>query len=161
MSTEKGGIWKWIIGWVATAIIAPVAVYHLTEGNNNSGPIINPSPSPSPTLPPIVTPTSEPSPPPPPETTSITVAYGGDFFGCNLPISISIGDQEFYPQGSAYQINGIEVGQQNYRVSGQIHCPTLGSCQVYGQGVINVIPRNTYYLGWQNTAFGQCTAVLQ
>jgi len=30
-----------------------------------------------------------------------------------------------------------------------------------GEGFINVIPNNTYYIGWQNTGIGQCIANLQ
>jgi hypothetical protein len=59
------------------------------------------------------------------------------------------------------QANGIKIGQQRYQISGKIYCPYIGNCQLYGEGLINVIPGNTYYLGWQNVAPAQCVARLQ
>lgn len=107
----------------------------------------------------------EPSPTPTPtytpQKTLINIAYLGDNFGCVLPIAINISGQYFYPQGNFSTINNIDLGQQRYQITGQIRCQTIGNCQVYGEGVINVIPNNTYYVIWQNTSIGQCTARLQ
>jgi hypothetical protein len=125
-------------------------------------------PTPTPTSTPNTTPTpissvipTPISPTPEPQRTGIDVAYTGDNFGCTLPIAINIGDQEFYPKGNLFQAVGIETGQQRYRVSGQIYCPPIGNCQLYGEGSINIIPGNTYYLAWQNVGVGQCAARLQ
>ena len=95
------------------------------------------------------------------QKTLINIAYAGDNFGCVLPIAINISGQYFYPQGNFSTINNIDLGQQRYQITGQIYCQTIGNCQVYGEGVINVIPNNTYYVIWQNTSIGQCTARLQ
>lgn len=97
----------------------------------------------------------------PTQRASISIAYPGDYYGCNLPVSISIGDQTFYPQGRIFQASNIELGQQKYQINGQINCLYIGSCLVQGEGTINIIPNRTYHLFWQNVAIGQCTAVLQ
>ncbi|AVQ72482.1 hypothetical protein MTo_02878 [Microcystis aeruginosa NIES-1211] len=110
---------------------------------------------PEPSLTPIPTPTYTP------QKTLINIAYLGDNFGCVLPIAINISGQYFYPQGNFSTINNIDLGQQRYQITGQIRCQTIGNCQVYGEGLINVIPNNTYYVIWQNTSIGQCTARLQ
>jgi hypothetical protein len=100
----------------------------------------------------------------PPQTTSVTVAYQGDYYRCSLPIDITIGNKKFFPRGYSYTVNNIEIGKQEYQISGNISCPT-GSlrvvCQVSGNGLINVVPDKTYQLSWQNTAYGQCEAILQ
>ena len=75
--------------------------------------------------------------------------------------AVNISGEYFYPQGNFSTINNIDLGQQRYQITGQIRCQTIGNCQVYGEGVINVIPNNTYYVIWRNTSIGQCTAHLQ
>jgi len=117
------------------------------------------SPNPTPTN--SILPENSSSSSPPTQRTSISVAYRGDVFGCSLPLSIQIGDQKFYPQGYFFEVNGIMTGQQGYQIDGQIQCPTIGTCQVYGQGFVEVVSSRTYYLVWQNTALGQCQATLQ
>ncbi|MEM8502777.1 MAG: hypothetical protein AAF716_06440 [Cyanobacteria bacterium P01_D01_bin.1] len=99
--------------------------------------------------------------PPAPRRTSISVAYRGDYYGCSLPVAISVAGKQVYPQGAIYQISDVEVGQQGYQISGQIDCPTVGSCQVFGEGTIDVVSNGVYYMIWQNTALGQCSAMLQ
>ena len=47
----------------------------------------------------------------------------------------------------------------NIKFAGQIDCPTVGSCQVFGEGTIDVVPNGVYYMVWQNTALGQCSAI--
>ena len=113
--------------------------------------------------PPVIPKTSPETKPPIEEVTrvAINIAYTGDYFACSLPVSIAIGDQQFNPHGNLFQASGIQTGQQKYQINGQIVCPSIGNCQVYGEGFINVIPNNTYYIGWQNTAFGQCVASLR
>ncbi|MDY7048973.1 MAG: hypothetical protein RPG89_10235 [Microcystis panniformis WG22] len=120
-----------------------------------------PTPIPTPTYTPPPTPTPIQTPTYTPQKTLINIAYAGDNFGCVLPIAINISGQSFYPQGNFSSINNIDLGQQRYQITGQIYCQTIGNCQVYGEGVINVIPNNTYYVIWQNTSIGQCTARLQ
>lgn len=126
-------------------------------GADVSGPVTPP--------PPIVEPRSDPDPMPPPppaaERTAIHLAYGGDAYGCGLPLVIRIGDREFHPQGSFYQANGVQVGEQPYRISGQILCPGIGTCQAHGEGFVPVYPGATYHLSWRNTTVGQCQVVLQ
>jgi len=125
-----------------------------------------PNPQPPEQIAPTPEPTASPTPSPQPEPveprlTSISVAYRGDYFGCSLPVSISVAGQAFYPDAAIYQISNVEVGQQQYQVGGQINCPTVGSCQVSGQGTIDVVPNGVYYMVWQNTGVGQCSAILQ
>lgn len=120
-----------------------------------------PTPIPTPTYTPPPTPAPILNPTYTPQKTSINIAYAGDNFGCVLPIAVNISGEYFYPQGNFSTINNIDLGQQRYQITGQIRCQTIGNCQVYGEGVINVIPNNTYYVIWQNTSIGQCTARLQ
>ena len=119
------------------------------------------TPEPTPTPAPAPEPVPTPAPEPVPQRASINIAYQGDSYGCNLPISISIGDQAFYPQGALFQVENIKLGQQRYQINGQINCPIIGSCQVYGEGNIYVTQNISYYVVWQNTSFGQCSALLQ
>ena len=95
------------------------------------------------------------------ELTSINLAYSGDYYACNLPLSISIGDKQVVPQSNFFQVNGVKPGKQSYGITGSIHCPTIGSCTVRGQGFIDVQPGRTYNVYWQNTHFGTCNAFLQ
>lgn len=99
--------------------------------------------------------------PDPPRRASINVAYSGDHFSCSLPISVKIGDKSFRPQGNFFQVNDVELDEQNYTISGQITCPTIGTCQVHGEGIVNVTAETTYYVAWQNTGIGECTAFLE
>ncbi len=85
------------------------------------------SPVPDPAPEPTSEPTSEPAIPPVSERASITIAYTGDYFGCRLPVEISIGDQSLYPAGNGYVFayNDVELGQQPYQIEGQIQCPSI------------------------------------
>lgn len=96
-----------------------------------------------------------------PSPVSINIAYSGDNYGCMLPITIDIGGISFVPTGNLYTVSGVEEGPADYYISGEIHCAALGSCQVYGEGVIGVQSGRTYNLVWQNTGYAQCSAVLQ
>jgi hypothetical protein len=156
---------------VVGQIVVPVVIALLVGGTspwwwkelivkNGGDSTLTPTPSTTLTPTPSTTPTPI-SPPPEAQKTAINVAYTGDNFGCTLPISINIGDQEFYPKGNLYQAVGIKTGQQKYQIGGQIYCPTIGNCQLYGEGLINIIPGNTYYVAWQNVSVGQCAARLQ
>jgi hypothetical protein len=132
----------------------------ITKFNSPEPKPSSPEPKPSSPEPKPSSPEPEPSSPEP-QKTSINVAYGGDYLGCRLPIAINIANQRLYPQSNLFQVNDIEVGRQRYQISGNIYCPIAGQCQVYGEGFINVIPGNTYYIAWQNTRFAQCDAILQ
>lgn len=123
---------------------------------------VDPAPQPIPTPAPDPNPDPGPSPEPTPsaQTASINVAYTGDSFACSLPIAIGIGGQSFSPSGNSSTFE-VATGQQPYQIQGQINCLGIGNCQVYGEGSIEVIPGNTYYLGWQNVGPGQCSASLR
>lgn len=123
---------------------------------------------PSSTLSPSTTPPSQPSTTPPttpppagPERVAITLSYLGDFDGCSLPLTVTIGEQTVIPEGSSYTVSNVEAGIQDYAVSGTIQCPTLGSCQATGSGVIDIAAGRDYFVVWQNVAIGQCNVVLQ
>ena len=122
---------RWL-GGIFASIISAVAIYYMTEGRKEI--------------------------PEHPERGLINFVYPVDYYGCNLPISIKIGDKSFYPKSNLHQEKDIELGEQKYTIQGQISCPTIGVCQVYGEGSINVISGNNYYLYWKNTSYGQCTA---
>lgn len=98
---------------------------------------------------------------PPAATTTITIGYSGDQYGCYLPISIHIGGASFAPEGSNYRVSNIPVGQQQYVIQGTINCGIYGSCAAYGEGTIYVQPGATYWIVWQNTSVGKCSIGLQ
>lgn len=95
------------------------------------------------------------------QTTSIGVAYAGDYYSCQLPVTITIGDQSFIPTSNLHTVSNVALGSQSYSIAGQIHCPSIGSCQVEGSGVINVTANRRFNIVWQNVDIGYCTAVLQ
>lgn len=95
---------------------------------------------------------------PPIDRTTITIAYLGDPWNCNLPLMIRIGDREFAPQGSYFPVDGIKLGQQNYQINGTINCNILGSCQAHGTGSINILPNKSYNVIW---APNTCRVILQ
>lgn len=101
------------------------------------------------------------TPPSRPSTTTVNLAYAGDMYGCYLPISVNIGGQNFAPQSNFYTVSGIPKGEQAYSISGQINCGAYGVCTAYGEGYIQVKEGATFYLVWQNTAYGQCSIWLQ
>jgi hypothetical protein len=91
---------------------------------------------------------------------SINIVYAGDLHQCRLPLTISIGDQAFQPQGNFGRLEQVEIGRQTYRIFGTIICPYIGNCTVDSEGTIEVSDSQSYNLSWQNTAPGQCEAVL-
>lgn len=99
--------------------------------------------------------------PGPAKEADISIAYTGDFYGCNLPIEIMIADKTIRPVGNSFDVSGIPVGEQNYTIRGQIHCRAIGSCQVFSQGTIHIADGATYFIGWQNVAYAQCRMWLQ
>jgi len=94
-------------------------------------------------------------------TTSVQIVYVGDNYGCNLPLSITIGNRTFTPTSNSFSVSGIPLGEQAYRIQGQINCQTLGGCNAIGQGQINVTENSVFYIGWQNVAYSQCKVWLQ
>jgi hypothetical protein len=94
-------------------------------------------------------------------TTTITIGYSGDQYGCYLPVNINIGGAYFAPQGNRYMVSNIPVGQQQYVIQGTINCGVYGSCTAYGEGTLYVQPGATYWIVWQNTSVGYCSIGLQ
>ena len=97
---------------------------------------------------------------PPPRYATINLAYTGDMYGCVLSLFVRIGNKEFRPQGSFFQVDRVEQGMQSYEVTGQISCPGVGMCQAQGDGTLDVVPNATYTVAWQNVAMGQCSVML-
>jgi hypothetical protein len=96
-----------------------------------------------------------------PRRASILLAYGGDQYGCMLPLTFSIGDRSIQPQGRFARFDDLPPGRQTYRITGSINCPTIGACSVDSEGVLEVADGRTYDLVWQNTSFGLCDAILR
>lgn len=96
-----------------------------------------------------------------PRRASILLAYGGDQYGCMLPLTFSIGDRSIQPQGRFVRFDDLPPGRQTYRINGSINCPVIGSCSVNSEGVLEVADGRTYDLVWQNTTFGICDAILR
>jgi hypothetical protein len=105
-------------------------------------------------------PPDEPERPPADDRTEITLTYAGDPYGCELDLTIGIGDQTYRPQSNVFQATGLRDGRQPYVVEGGIACPGVGMCDVYGGGTLDVAPNAVYGLSWQNTDYATCEAVL-
>jgi hypothetical protein len=103
----------------------------------------------------------KPGPPEPPSRGTVSLAYAGDpYGGCNLQVTVRIGDQQVLPQGSFFTMQNVLLGSQPYEVRGNIHCAGVGSCQVSGNGFVEVTAGRTFHFQWQMTAIGVCSAVL-
>lgn len=89
-------------------------------------------------------------------TTNVNIIYQGDQYGCGLPITITIGNKTFTPSGQMFTATDIPLGQQYYRINGNINCPVIGGCVASGEGTIYIKENSTFYIGWQNVAFSQC-----
>ena len=89
-------------------------------------------------------------------STNVTIVYPGDQYGCNLPITITIGNKTFMPTGQMFIATDIPLGQQYYRINGNINCQMIGGCVASGEGSIYVKENSTFYIVWQNVAFAQC-----
>ncbi|MFN0174235.1 MAG: M48 family metalloprotease [Saprospiraceae bacterium] len=98
--------------------------------------------------------------PQPPQTTSITVAYQGDMYGCGLQLGMNIGGVQFVPMGNSFVVYNVPVGIQQFNISGTIACAAIGNCTAGGIGQINVVPGGIYWVRWSNTAYAQCTVQL-
>lgn len=96
-----------------------------------------------------------------PRRASILLAYAGDPYGCMLPLTFWIGDRSIQPQGRFARFDDLPPGRQPYRITGSINCPTIGSCSVDSEGVLEVAEGRTYDFVWQNTSFGHCDAILR
>jgi hypothetical protein len=93
-------------------------------------------------------------------TTTITIAYLGDLYGCGLQLNLNIGGVAFTPTSNSFTVYNIPAGVQSYSINGSIGCLLAGSCTAGGSGQINVVPGGTYYINWSNTAYAQCTVLL-
>jgi len=94
-------------------------------------------------------------------TVEVSISYLGDLWGCVLPIKISIGGRSFTPISNFYSVKNIPVGDQEYTITGQVNCSTLGACTVYGKGTISVEEGKVFYVVWRNTTVGKCDMWLQ
>lgn len=95
------------------------------------------------------------------ERASIEIVYTGDEFGCNLPITVQIGDQTAQPTGNRYTMTNVMTGLQNYAISGTIACFTLGECRATGSGLIDVVANGSYLVVWQQLDVFTCQVTLQ
>ncbi len=95
------------------------------------------------------------------EKTTIYIVYTGDNFGCRLLITITIAGKSFSPTGSVFPVTGIPLGKQKYTIQGMIQCPTIGQCEAYGEGIINVTNKARFSVTWQNMAYSKCNIWLQ
>ena len=94
-------------------------------------------------------------------TSTVNIAYAGDNYGCLMPISVNLGGQIFELEGNFFTVSNIPLGQQAYQIAGEVDCGAYGACTAYGEGFVQVKEGATFYLVWQNTAYGQCSIWLQ
>ena len=93
-------------------------------------------------------------------TARITIGYAGDWYACSLLLNMKIAEQRFRPTSNQVEVHGVPIGEQNYRVDGEIGCPTAGMCQVTGSGSIDVQDGATFNVVWSNTGYAKCSVVL-
>jgi hypothetical protein len=94
------------------------------------------------------------------EKSNIYIAYNGDQWNCNLPITITIADVKVKPMGRLFKATGVPSGRQRYTIQGIINCPAIGSCVVKGSGFIEVEENAKYYVVWKIISQGRCNAYL-
>ncbi len=95
-----------------------------------------------------------------PERAPVNLFYGGDFDGCLLSISVSIGDKTVLPAGNTFPMQDVLTGTQEYAIFGTIACPTAGQCEASGSGLVDVVPNRTFSIDWMNVAFAACDVTL-
>lgn len=91
----------------------------------------------------------------------VQVSYSGDQLGCTLNLSVSIDGEGVVPRTDPFTVPDVSFGLVDYLVTGTIVCPTVGSCQAYGEGSLNVRQDyQVFQLSWLNTGVGQCGVML-
>ena len=94
-------------------------------------------------------------------TTDITLQYAGDplsnAYGCALQVNINIGGVTATPTSNPFSMNNVPLGRQNYTITGQVVCTTLGGpvCAAQGRGTITVDEDDTFGLQWVLPGIGQ------
>lgn len=101
------------------------------------------------------------SPVAPATTGTVTLTYPDDGLGCQLFVQIDLGGTAFSPTGLRHVQTGVPLGDQSYAIGGQITCPTLGTCEASGSGVIGIADQRSYAVLWENTAIGFCDIWLE
>lgn len=97
-----------------------------------------------------------------PSRAAIQISYAGDPYGCQLPLTIAVGDRSFAPQGHLARLEDVPLGTQPYQIYGVISCPSLGgACAVDSEGAIEVAAGRTYHLVWQYMPDQSCAAELR
>ncbi len=84
-------------------------------------------------------------------TASITLNYMGDLYDCSLELYLNIGGKIINPTSNQFNVSAVPAGSQNFSVSGTIDCGINGSCEASGNGSINIVESDNYYIVW-NTA---------
>jgi hypothetical protein len=164
--TSLPGILTAIAG-IITGTAAIVSAIATVGGDENRSEPTAPTASssseaPAPTTTPAPTPAQTHSQEPQePQTAAIDVVYRGDPYGCSLFLQVEIAGVTASPQGLRHTIRDLPVGQQDYRVSGTITCPTIGDCEATGEGKVMVLEGREYALIWSNTDIGECSVSLQ
>lgn len=135
-----------------------VAIDAFGGDDDKSEPTAPPTSSSAKPLAPTTTPT--PTQSQEPGTAAIDLIYPGDAYGCSLFVQVEIADVTVSPQGLRHTIRDLPVGRQDYRVSGQIMCPTIGNCEATGEGKVMVQEGREYILDWRIADIGECTVSL-
>jgi len=159
---KKGSFWTSLpgvltaIAGIITGTAAIVSAIATFGGDEDKREPLAPATTPTPT--PTRTQSQEPEES---GTAAIDVVYRVDPYGCSLFLQVKIADVTATPQGLRHTIRDLPVGRQDYRVAGQIICPTLGDCEATGEGKVMVKEGREYALIWRNTDIGECTVSLE
>lgn len=91
---------------------------------------------------------------------TIHLDYAGDVYGCDLTLRYTLGDRTFSHAEQRWQVTGVSLGVQTYRVTGRIRCPLIGSCSASSTGVTDVRAGETYHVNWASLGGASCEVAL-
>lgn len=94
------------------------------------------------------------------KTTTISIEYRGDAMACYLNLSMKIAGKSINPNSNRVLMHDIPLGNNEYSVNGSIDCGINGICNASGTGKLFVEKNATFYVIWENNAYGQCNVSL-
>lgn len=96
-----------------------------------------------------------------PDRATAILEYQQAATGCNPIIDVTIGDRTFTPDELVFAARDVQVGMQDYSISGTVICSNGVGCSASGFGTIDVEEGHTFYVEWQEVAVGRCDLILQ
>lgn len=92
--------------------------------------------------------------------TDITLIYAGDDYGCSLNLVVTVDGKTIKPTSNSATIKDVELGETEYKITGNIVCAQLGSCVARGTGYLSITKGGVYYLLWNSDGYNSCSISL-